>query len=1087
MCKVKRIICFFIFFLLAQWSAFAQLPDFNLTVTTTDETCSGNGALVMSVSNTEAGATITYSLFLLPDSTNPIAETTTSSFNSLPSGDYIVVATQTLGSDENSQQQEVTINDVTTTLDYDISHSTTSNCDEFGTITVNILSGNPVSYEIISGPQTVAPQSSNIFTGLPQGTYIVRVYDDCDNALSKTYTMLLDINDLEIGEVALPIIYDNCDEANVEISIDAAEDTTIIYPLSVTLTVFSPDGSPEIVFNQNITSGDDLNFTINQLIPLFGSDSFDVNVLIVDSCGLVFESDQIVNPNPKVNLTTTEEFCGEFLNVAINNYLPPFTLSFTSAPSGFDPSDYNESYPGPFTQDDGTIIFGFEENPVPTGMYTVQVVDACNRVGAGTIFVDEVVVDPLVITSNSGCTANSGIIEIRIPEREVITATIISAPSSFPETLPFNADEFIVGDILSIQGNNLPAGDYVITVVDNCGIEYTLDANIPVFQFQGLSVLTLPNCETETGSLNLSSNHGQLSEITIVSAPSAFAETIPFDATSLLDGNGSLFMNNLPVGDYQFESSDTCNFDYTTNVTINSYTSNPFAYTLTRNCGSFDVTINDADQTVTNQTYWLQYYFEDSDTWGHPNTGVAYTEGDIPNSTTAIEIENMETLYNIFLTGDFRLIKVFQSINSENPDVYCLDEFANFTVYSDLVISGVYNLNCSGGGNPSDVVVEVIGVAPFNYSIISPITIDNGSNNIFSGLPNGTYEIKVEDACGSIENITVNLENLLPLVRANTPDNFTICKDDGVEQEVFQLDTQNEQILGNQNPNNYTITYHLSQSDADSGNNPLPNQFTNNTNPQTVYARVVHNNLALCHATTSFQIYVGQVPVLSEEETVYICPDGTVTLIADSGFDAYLWSTQETTQSITVDQAGTYTVTIIDEIGDFYCESTKSYQVINSEPATIESIEISDWTANNNTIAVMVSGSGNYVYSLDGINYQTQNTFFNLQPGEYAVYVKDNNGCGIIDEDVYLLNYPKFFTPNGDDINEFWQIKFASLEPGLEVFIFDRYGKLLKQFGSQDAGWDGTYNGNTMPTNDYWFVVNRANGLTYKGHFTLKR
>ncbi|MBN2868504.1 MAG: T9SS type B sorting domain-containing protein, partial [Flavobacteriaceae bacterium] len=395
--------------------------------------------------------------------------------------------------------------------------------------------------------------------------------------------------------------------------------------------------------------------------------------------------------------------------------------------------------------------------------------------------------------------------------------------------------------------------------------------------------------------------------------------------------------------------------------------------------------------------------------------------------------------------------------------------------------------NCSGGGNPSDVVVEVIGVAPFNYSIISPITIDNGANNIFSGLPNGTYEIKVEDACGSIENITVNLENLLPLVRANTPDDFTICKDDGVEQEVFQLDTQNEQILGNQNPNNYTITYHLSQSDADSGNNPLPNQFTNNTNPQTVYARVVHNNLMLCHATTSFQIYVGQVPVFSEEETVYICPDGTAMLTADSGFDAYLWSTEETTQSITVDQAGTYTVTIIDEIGDFYCENTKNYQVVNSDPPTIESIEISDWTANDNTIAVMVSGYGNYVYSLDGINYQTQNTFFNLQPGEYIVYVKDNNGCGIIDKDVYLLNYPKFFTPNGDDVNEFWQIKFASLEPDLKVFIFDRYGKLLKQFGSQDAGWDGTYNGNTMPTNDYWFVVTRANGLTYKGHFTLKR
>ena len=105
-----------------------------------------------------------------------------------------------------------------------------------------------------------------------------------------------------------------------------------------------------------------------------------------------------------------------------------------------------------------------------------------------------------MITSNSGCTANSGIIEIRIPEREVITATIISAPSSFPETLPFNADEFIVGDILSIQGNNLPAGDYVVTVVDNCGIfqcplldlklfdgKYLLNLGKNIFIFQLLS------------------------------------------------------------------------------------------------------------------------------------------------------------------------------------------------------------------------------------------------------------------------------------------------------------------------------------------------------------------------------------------------------------------------------------------------------------------------------------------------------------------------------------------------------------------------------------------------------------------------
>ncbi|WGD34958.1 T9SS type B sorting domain-containing protein [Olleya sp. YS] len=1081
----KRLRAFFTFIiLLVNGLCYSQLSDFNLTVTATNQTCTGNGALQMSVSNTSPGSTIIYTLFLLPDTINPIAETSENIFNSLQAGNYSVVATQILNNEENTQQQDISIDDLTTELDYQVSHTTTTDCDPEGTITVNILSGNAVSFEIISGPVTVSLQSSNVFSNLQAGTYIIRVFDDCDNAVSKTYTMVLNTNNFSISNVTLPITYNSCDEVDMSNNIIAFEGYPIIYPLLVTYTVIPPDGSPNIIITQNIPSGPPEGITINQIIPLFGTDEFIVNMQITDSCNNLFEVNHPINPNPKVNLFKEEASCGEFLNINIENYVPPYTINFTSFPSGFNPSNYNVDYPGPYTE--ATTTFGDESNLLPLGTYSLDITDECGRVGSSTITVEEILVEPIVNTSNSGCSTSSGFISVNVSNRELVSAIIIAAPANYSQPLPYNVSAYIDNGIFSIQ-DNIITGNYTLLVTDDCGVEYTIEAPVPDFEFQELNTLTLPNCETPTGSLNLSSNHGSLTSAVITSAPATINQNLPLDVSSNINDSGSLFISELPIGNYSIESTDECGFQYSTNITINSYSSNPGIYALSRNCGSFDVTINDNDESTMNQTYWLQRLNQDTNIWTHPNTGIEYIEDQIPDTTTAIQIENSETLFNVFLTGEFRLIKVFQPLNTANPDVFCLDVFANFTIFSDLVISGVYNLDCTGGSDNNDVIVDVIGVEPFNFSILAPSNIDNGNNNTFSDLAPGTYEIRVEDSCGSIENIIINLENLLPLARANTPENMSVCRDDLIEADVFTLTSQNAQILGNQNPNNYNVTYHLSQEDANTGDNPLPDSYSNITNPQTIYARVFHDNLIVCYATTSFQIFVGQTPVLSPETSSFICPEDTVTLTADSGFDNYLWSTGETTPSIVVNQAGTYQVTVINNYGVFDCETSKEFVVISSEPAIIQEVVTLDWTTTENTITILVTGLGEYQFSIDNITYQTDNTFSNLSPGDYTVYIKDLNGCDTVAREVYLLNYPRFFTPNGDNENEVWQIKFSNSEPELQVVIFDRYGKLITKFGSQDTGWDGTYNGLDMPTNDYWFEVTRANGAVYKGHFTLKR
>ena len=53
-----------------------------------------------------------------------------------------------------------------------------------------------------------------------------------------------------------------------------------------------------------------------------------------------------------------------------------------------------------------------------------------------------------------------------------------------------------------------------------------------------------------------------------------------------------------------------------------------------------------------------------------------------------------------------------------------------------------------------------------------------------------------------------------------------------------------------------------------------------------------------------------------------------------------------------------------------------------------------------------------YEYSLDGITYQESNIFYDLTQSDYTVYIRDRNGCGVYIEELFLLRYPKFFTPN---------------------------------------------------------------------------
>lgn len=359
---------------------------------------------------------------------------------------------------------------------------------------------------------------------------------------------------------------------------------------------------------------------------------------------------------------------------------------------------------------------------------------------------------------------------------------------------------------------------------------------------------------------------------------------------------------------------------------------------------------------------------------------------------------------------------------------------------------------------------------------------------VTTALINGLtyYASQTIDGCESVNRLAVTVSIVSPTVSVNDVSDI-LC--DGLSDgtEIVDLSDYDSGIT---TCTNCTLSYYSSLSGAE--NQEVSSQITSfasynlpmgNTD---IFVRIDSNDK--CYQVTKLSLSLVSNPVVVLPDSIPLCQNASVTVDAGSGFDSYLWSTGETTSSIIIQTVGSYSITVNQQHGSSSCSSTKNFNVFLSNVATIAKIEIQDWTDADNIIAVALAdtSTGNYEYSVDAINYQDSNTFTGLITGDYTVYVRDKNECGIVNQEVFILNYPKYFTPNADGYNDTWAIKFAAAEPSIDVKIFDRYGKFLKQLNTTSS-WDGTYNGHELPSTDYWFVVTRASGKVYKGHFAMKR
>jgi hypothetical protein len=310
------------------------------------------------------------------------------------------------------------------------------------------------------------------------------------------------------------------------------------------------------------------------------------------------------------------------------------------------------------------------------------------------------------------------------------------------------------------------------------------------------------------------------------------------------------------------------------------------------------------------------------------------------------------------------------------------------------------------------------------------------------------YATQTLNGCESPTRLAITIALIATLPANNYEEQFCDDLNDGTE--TVDLSSYAAKVISS--PSGYYFTYYnsLSGAEKETASDKITNfsSYKLALGENKIYVRI--NSNTPCYAVVELKLILFSKPVINIQDIVPICENKEITVNAGAGFDDYSWSSGEKSSAIKIATAGNYEVTVTQKHGKIDCSTTKKFKVVLSNRATITTIDTKDWTDNENTIVVNIASSsvGDYEYSIDGLNYQTSNQFTGLFSGKYSVEVRDKNGCGTDIEEVYLLMFPRYFTPNGDGYNDTWKIKFSDIEVGLIVQIFDRYGKLIKNLGT---------------------------------------
>lgn len=525
-----------------------------------------------------------------------------------------------------------------------------------------------------------------------------------------------------------------------------------------------------------------------------------------------------------------------------------------------------------------------------------------------------------------------------------------------------------------------------------------------------------------------------------------------------------------------------------------------------------------------------------TDTDGFEVFNLTDKESEILNGQTATDFTITyfeDTAYTIPITTKTayknsvkNIQPIYFKVTNNNNANCVVSSFFNIEVFTLPVITDYFIMKqCDEDGTPD-------GITDFNlneaneYLTLNDTTLTvlyylsyinaetNTSSIIVSPFSNSiakTVFARIENTNGCFRIAQVDLLVSSTSFPLNYLKTATSCDDDADLDGLHLFDlTENDAELINALPagQNLSVSYYRTLENAQLEENVIDKStpyLSETPFSQKLYVRVESEDNGECFGLGPYlQLIVDPRPEFDLDETAIYClnlPPITAAVNNAKGNYSYVWTNEAGVEIsnqpfAVINEAGNYTVIATSALG---CVSfPSSIKIESSSIASISQDDISviDDSANNSiTITTTNLGIGDYEFALDASNglFQDEPYFESVSPGIHKVYVRDKNYCGITSIDVSVIGYPKFFTPNNDGFNDTWQVlgineNFYNTS---NIYIFDRFGKLITQIDPKSNGWDGYFNGETVPSSDYWFsveLIDKNGALKIrKGHFSLVR
>lgn len=927
------------------------------------------------------------------------------------------------------------------------------------TVSVNASAVGSVTYSLDGGTY----QSNNIFQNLTPGLHTIEVQhtNGCIKPVQITIDDKLPVT-LTVDSTS-SILCNGGNTGNITVS-STGGTGIVMYSISPNLTTFTT----QTVYN-NLVAG---TYTIIAQDDLGCSTSQTVTLTEPTAVAITLG-------------TVVQELCTNDGNASI-------TISVSGGVAPYETSLNNTNS---FVANQFTF-----SNLTGGQTYTIYVRDANNCITSIPVVLDAPVTINPIATVAYACANNT-------PSNSV-TISVNFAVVNFV-TYSLDGGAYQANNVFQ----NLTPGSHTVNVqhANGCikSVTFSINAVIPVV----LNVNTVTNvpCNgTNTGSITVSSSGGNGTilyaispNLTVFTPQTVFSglaagtyTIIAKDAVGCQTSQTvTITQPNAIVINVTATTQELCQGDANASITIavtggvapyatslnNTFNFVPNQFTFSNLVGgvTYTIFVRDANNCVTSIPVTLN-----APVAINPTAAVTYAcSNNVVGNTVTINV-NANVVNDVTYSldgGAYQATATFTNVTVGSHTVTVLhtngcSKAVTFVINPSVPLQATYTMTpatCFGLSDASAIITATGGTAPYQYAI-SPNLTNFGTSNTFTNLAAGSYTVIVKDAIGCTFELIVKVSEPSELIATIA----TVFQDMCVGDSVGAIEVG---ISGG------TLPYSTSMSAT---SNFVENQFLfeDLTGGQTYTIYVKDANNCQTSITVTLDPYVdlkAEVGVdygcLSgnSENTVVVTVNpamvGVVTYSLDGG-------PQQSSNTFNNASNGTHIVVITHPNG---CTEQLSFAVANTTPLSITLAE----TGLNQFTATTIGGSGIYTYFLNGQNQGSNNVFQIYANGTYTVEVVDSYGCkaeASIAMTFVDIDIPNFFTPNNDGQNDLWTPTNTSGFPEIEIYVHDRYGRKIVQFGT-NSGWDGKYNGNELPTGDYWYTISLGDGREFVGNVTLYR